>query len=327
LYRALRALGKEVSFADLVQPKYISSKKGSSVTDLQEAGSDLGVFVEPVGRMTCGTLRQVRVPVVLHVKFDLLSQDYNHWILFMGTEGGRAKIYDGDLPGTVMGFDELAARWDGTGLLVSDAPISRSGIWLTVISPLLLWVGLLSLAVGLLIQLERRWRTRGVMVSWAGSVRTSIGQAAGLVLMALAVMGAYRAGSDAGFMSSPAAIAAIQDAHFGSFLPKVKTAEMARLLDAPGVAIVDARFPSDFEAGHLKGAINIPIGSTSRECEKALAAVPKERRIVVYSHSNGCHFGDKVAKVLISLGYDNILLYRGGWVEWEKYDPSLRKSG
>jgi hypothetical protein len=40
---------------------------------------------------------------------------------------------------------------------------------------------------------------------------------------------------------------AIQDSRFGTFLPKVTTEEMARLLDAPGVAVVDARMPRDFE--------------------------------------------------------------------------------
>src|SRR5262249_47381056 len=90
LYRALRALGKDVSLEDLIKPEYISSKQGSTVADLTKAGKDLGVFVEPVGHLTCGILRQVDCPVILHVKSDLSSTDYNHWVLFMGTEGEYA---------------------------------------------------------------------------------------------------------------------------------------------------------------------------------------------------------------------------------------------
>jgi rhodanese-related sulfurtransferase len=322
LYRALRALGKDVRFADLLRAEYVSSKKGSSVADLKQAGKDFGVLVEPMRQMTCGTLQRLDCPVILHVKFDLGSNAYDHWILFMGTEGGKAKIYDRDLPATEMGFDELAARWDGTGLLVSNSPINRTGIWLAVVCRFLLYAGLAAFVVGLLFRLERRWGRLGGRASWAGAVCHSIGQAAGLLLIALGAMAGYRLGSDDGFLSSPTAVAAIQDSHFGTFLPKVSTEGMARLLDTPGVAIVDARLPDDFQAGHLKGAISIPVGSSPSKCELAMAAVPKEHRIVVYSHSNGCPFGDKVAKVLISLGYHDVLLYRGGWVEWEKHYPS-----
>ncbi len=327
LYRALRALGKEVSFADLVKPEYISSKKGSSISDLKRAGEDLGVFVEPMSKMTCGMLRHVRVPVILHVKSELGAKDYNHWVLFMGIEGGRAKIYDGEQPWTEMDFEELAARWDGTGLLVSNSPVRTIGIRLIGIATLLFYAGLVAFVVGILFRIERRWKSEIKQPSWVTSVRSSVGQAVGLLLLALGAMVAYRAGSETGFLSNPAAIATIQNSNLGTFLPKVKVKEMARLLDTPGVAIVDARFPSDFNAGHLKGAINIPVDSSQGECQEALAAVPRDSRIVVYSHSNGCAFGDKVAQELISLGYHNILLYRGGWIDWEKHHPLISKSG
>src|SRR5260370_28036335 len=58
LYRALRALGKEVSFADLVKPEYISSREGSTVADLKKAATDLGGFLEPMSRMTSAMLQQ-----------------------------------------------------------------------------------------------------------------------------------------------------------------------------------------------------------------------------------------------------------------------------
>jgi rhodanese-related sulfurtransferase len=321
LYRALRALGKSISFGDLLRPQYITSQQGSTVADLMKAAKDFGVFSEPMDRMTCGTLRQVNCPVILHVKSDLRSNDYNHWILFMGTERGKAKIYDGNLPATELKFDDLSARWDGAGLLVSDSPVDKTGIWLAAFCSFLLYAGLMAFALGILSLAERHWaRTEGKPF-WGTVIRGSFGQAAGLLLFALCAAVAYRGAGNGFTLSSPPAIAAIQDSHFGTFLPKVKTEAMAALVETPGVAIVDARFPRDFQAGHLKGAISIPVDSSPESCEKAMAAVPKEYRLVVYSHSNGCHFGEEVAKVLISIGYRNILLYRGGWVEWKKHYP------
>jgi len=318
LYRALRALGKEVSFADLVKPEYISSREGSTVADLKKAATDLGGFVEPMSRMTCAMLQQVRSPVILHVKVDLGSKDYPHWVLFMGTEGGKAKIYDGDLPAAKMDFDELAARWDGAGLLVSDAPINTTGIWLAALFPFLLYGGLATFGVGLLIRLERRRAAAQAKASWSGFVRTCIGQAAGLFIIALGAGAGYRAGSDHGYLSNPAAIHAIQDSHVGSFLPKIKAAEVAQLLDTPGVTIVDARIPNDYNAGHIRGAISVPVTSSPGQLEAAMLNVPKENRILVYSHSNGCPYGAMASRQLIALGYQNIQLYKGGWVEWKK---------
>jgi rhodanese-related sulfurtransferase len=244
----------------------------------------------------------------------------------MGSEGGTARIYDGDQPGAEMGFDELAARWDGTGLLVSDSPISRTRIWVAALCPFLLYGGMAAFGLGLLSRVERHWAVTQGKASWAGSFRTSIGQAAGLLVIALAAGAGYRAGSDAGFLSSPVAIAAIQDSHLGSFLPKVKTEEVARLLDTPGIAVVDARIPDDYKAGHLRGAINIPVSSSPEQCQEAMAHVPKNNRILVYSHSNGCPYGAIVSRELIALGYHNILIHRGGWVEWEKHHPLPAKS-
>jgi rhodanese-related sulfurtransferase len=323
LYQAARSLGKEVEFAELAKAEYVGSKKGSSVYELEKAGRDLGLIVQPMTRMTFGMLRQAECPVILHVKPSVEAEEYNHWVLFMGTEKGSAKIYDGERPVISLEFDDLATRWDGVGLLVSDSPMSATRIRLTALGPFLLYAGLAAFAVGVLSRLERAWNEGRTTVSWTRSVFGSIGQAASLVLIAVGAMAAYRAGSNGGYLSNSAAIAAIQDSNFGTFLPKVTTKELTRLVEAPNVAIVDARFPHDFEAGHLQGAINIPVNTSPEASKRAMARVPKEYRIVVHSHSNGCHFDEKVAKQLMALGYQNVVNFSGGWIEWEKQHPPL----
>jgi rhodanese-related sulfurtransferase len=326
LYRALRFLGKDLEFADLVKPEYISSKQGSTVTDLQNAARDFGGVAQPMSRMTCAILRQVHTPVILHVKPNLKATEYRHWVLFMGTRGGKAWIYDGDQPGAEMGFDELAARWDGAALLVSDSPMSRAAIWLAALCPFLLYGGLAAFGIGLIYMLEQRWGGAQRTNPWPGTLRACIGQAAALLVIILGVAAAYRVTSGQGFLSSRAAIAEIQDSHFENFLPKVKTADMAKLLHTPGVTVVDARQAKDYRAGHLDGAISIPVNSSPRDCQQALADVSTDERIVVYSHSSGCAYGEKVARKLIDLGYQNISMFKGGWVEWEKAHPQISGS-
>jgi rhodanese-related sulfurtransferase len=319
LYQALRALGREIPFETLVNTKYVSSTKGSTVADLEEAAKDLGLYVQPLSRMTCAMLKQIQAPVILHVKSELQAKEYNHWMLFMGTDGGKAKVYNGDQPAATLGFDEIDARWDGTGLLVSEAPVNTAGLWVAALAPYVLYAGVIAFVIGLLSLLEQRWKNAGD--SRRRAVLRCVAQGAGLFFIIVAAGAAYRFASDQGFLSSPAAVAAVQDNHFENFVPKVKTDEIARLLGGSDVVVVDARVPGDYNAGHLKGAINIPVDTPAKEVARSLVHVPKTSRIIVYSHSSGCPYGGRVAREVLELGYHNVAIFKGGWIEWEKRHP------
>ena len=80
--------------------------------------------------MTCGILRRLQSPTVLHVRGAFESSDYDHWILFMGIEDGKARIYDGSHAAELIDLGDLTARWDGTGLILSDSPIDCSVLYL-----------------------------------------------------------------------------------------------------------------------------------------------------------------------------------------------------
>jgi rhodanese-related sulfurtransferase len=122
-----------------------------------------------------------------------------------------------------------------------------------------------------------------------------------------------------GYFGSPAAIRALQDSHCEQFLPTVNAAAVQRLIDSHEATIVDARLSSDFFAGHLDGAIHIPVNGDMEQCRKALAGIEPGQRILVYCHSNGCPYSGIVALRLMELGYSNIVLFRDGWVGWQKY--------
>lgn len=61
----------------------------------------------------------------------------------------------------------------------------------------------------------------------------------------------------------------------------VSRAEARRLVEA-GARLVDVRTPEEFAAGHLPGALNLPI----QELERRMVELePRERPIVVYCRS------------------------------------------
>jgi rhodanese-related sulfurtransferase len=93
-----------------------------------------------------------------------------------------------------------------------------------------------------------------------------------------------------------------------SSLPLIKRSALKSQLDS--VKLVDALDENSFSLSHLKGSVNIPMGS---EAKLAPSLLPdKNAKIVVYCMNTKCHASDGVAKELSSLGYKNVSIYREG---------------
>ena len=87
--------------------------------------------------------------------------------------------------------------------------------------------------------------------------------------------------------------------------------ELAELVRRGEVVVVDVRPPLEYAAGHLPGALSIPVD----QLDERLADLPKDRRIVAYCRGEYCLFADEAVARLRKLGYDAVRL-DGGWLEW-----------
>ena len=105
IYAATRLLGKQVDFTDLLQSKYIGSLKGSSMSELEQAARDIGLFLEPIEKMSSVDLENCSYHVILHVKSDIISKTYNHYVLFLGVENGKAKLLNPPEPVKLVSFN------------------------------------------------------------------------------------------------------------------------------------------------------------------------------------------------------------------------------
>jgi 3-mercaptopyruvate sulfurtransferase SseA len=104
-------------------------------------------------------------------------------------------------------------------------------------------------------------------------------------------------------------------------------------LEDPDVVLVDARSPDAYAAGHVPGAVNIPAGEnvdsgeipTWAEAEQlrelyAEAGVAPDTRVIAYGDEG---FSAHVTYFTLRLlGYEDVAVYPGGWVEWSQY-PAL----
>ncbi len=76
---------------------------------------------------------------------------------------------------------------------------------------------------------------------------------------------------------------------------------------ADGAALLDVREPNEFAAGHVQGAVHVPLGSLAA----GLDALPRDRPIVTY-----CAHGDRAASavsILERAGFSPLLSVDGGY--------------
>jgi rhodanese-related sulfurtransferase len=81
---------------------------------------------------------------------------------------------------------------------------------------------------------------------------------------------------------------------------------------------LDARYPDDFKAGRIKGAINLPYEESEEYAPQVLPQLPKEEEIVAYCDGTECESSLLLARELREMGYRNIKVFFGGWQEWLK---------
>ncbi|HEX8904315.1 MAG TPA: rhodanese-like domain-containing protein, partial [Longimicrobiaceae bacterium] len=78
------------------------------------------------------------------------------------------------------------------------------------------------------------------------------------------------------------------------------------------VEIVDVRNPSEYEGGHLPGAVNLPLGRLAER----LGELPRDRTLVVYCQT-GARAG-AAAALLKARGFTDVVHLAGDYAEWSR---------
>lgn len=132
---AARGLGHDVDFAQMVSPQYIGSKAGSSLTELQQLCDALGLKTYFFSKLAVPSLTIAKNPLILHTTFQSGNGKYEHWTLFTGIENGEAvtwNVRDGEAVAERLSLRDLAAKWDGAALTISNDSASLNYFILTV---------------------------------------------------------------------------------------------------------------------------------------------------------------------------------------------------
>ena len=97
-----------------------------------------------------------------------------------------------------------------------------------------------------------------------------------------------------------------------TYIEMITTNEVKKIIDNyeeySDTVIVDVRTIDEYESGHLKGAVNVPVSEIKN------IDISKDKKIVVYCRSGSR--SNTAAKELIKLGYEKVY-DMGGINDWK----------
>jgi rhodanese-related sulfurtransferase len=106
------------------------------------------------------------------------------------------------------------------------------------------------------------------------------------------------------------------------------TGEDALLLHSRGTLFLDARRSKVFEEGHIRGARSFPVWESDIDARvKALyeEGLDQSAPVVVYCSGGNCEDSHMLAQRLYMVGFDNVLVYTGGFPDWEARKAPVEK--
>ena len=98
--------------------------------------------------------------------------------------------------------------------------------------------------------------------------------------------------------------------------------ELAKKLFEENTLFVDARAEEFYNEGHIPNAIC--FDDFDLLIEKLENTIGMDDQFIVYCSDSDCGSSEDLSYELQSYGYNNILLFKGGWKEWT--DANLKQS-
>lgn len=84
--------------------------------------------------------------------------------------------------------------------------------------------------------------------------------------------------------------------------------------------LIDVLDRSHYEKEHIKGAISLPLKNLYEEAPRFLKP---EETIIAYCNNSECAASARAAKILLTLGYKNILVYKAGLEDYKRANLPL----
>lgn len=134
-------------------------------------------------------------------------------------------------------------------------------------------------------------------------------------------------------MTDPMGIAAVPEGNDLPAIPdlgrplQMQLPAVKKFFDAKAALIVDAREPGEFADGHIPGAINLPYDQVITDPERIEALDPEGKAIIIYCGGGTCEVSMNLAFRMVEQGKKKVLVFMGGWPEWQAAGYPVAKGG
>ena len=296
---AAKSLRTDLSAADFIRPRFISSPRGSTRDDLLAAidfagFSALETVNCPIERLGTGS-----GPVIVHTRSVGPSSKFEHWMLVYGrTASGKLKIYDPPNYTTELSIAEFLSIWDGYAIEVrarEDSQLFFS--WRPAMSWQLASVVLLTLAVSFLLArsfVRFRWMVPAILAVCVVLVTQLTPQS---------------------FIRNPESLNYVLNL-FDS--QEISTVPVEEVLQLENKLFVDARTSLHYRAGHIEGAVSLPIDASLLQIKQFARSVDPRCTCVVYCNNANCGWAAIVGEQLVRDGVKNVKILEGGLIRWNQ---------
>ena len=94
--------------------------------------------------------------------------------------------------------------------------------------------------------------------------------------------------------------------------------EAIRLFEEGAALFVDARSETDYRAGHIKGAVNIPELDFENYIGSFLEKTTANTVLITYCEGNACTLSKSLAEKLSLAGFEKVFHLQNGWGQWKE---------
>jgi rhodanese-related sulfurtransferase/predicted transcriptional regulator len=106
--------------------------------------------------------------------------------------------------------------------------------------------------------------------------------------------------------------------YLGAEVEAISRDELLKRLRTSHVVLIDVRPAEEFDAGHIEGAVSIPLD----ELDERLEELPVDSEIVAYCRGAFCAYAHEAVRRLHARGRSARRL-EGGWPEWQLAEEAL----
>lgn len=101
------------------------------------------------------------------------------------------------------------------------------------------------------------------------------------------------------------------------FIQEIDAEFLQTMLDGDMAVVLDARKRSEFEIGHIPGAISFSLYEFEERYSQLQDLLNSGKTIITYCVNPSCHDSHLLATKLYELGHHDLLIYKDGIEGWE----------